>query len=64
MTGTDYVVRGWKLTPAGDSRATVVDAHGRIAHVTVHRSHTAHGDIDGLIRARLGRLGPPGVRRP
>ena len=53
---TDYVVRAWKVTTAGHARATVVDMHGRIAHVTIERAHAPHGDIDGLIRARLAAL--------
>jgi hypothetical protein len=62
MQGTDYVVRTWSLTPAGNSRATVVDRFGRIVHVTVHRAHAPHADVDGLIRDRLAQL--PAPRRP
>ena len=58
MGPTDYVVRSWKVTSAGHARATVVDRHGRIAHVTVTRAHAPHGDIDGLIRDRLAALPP------
>lgn len=60
---TDYVVRTWKLTPAGHARATVVDMHGRIVHVTVHHDHAPHGDIDGMIRDRLAALPPFTVYR-
>lgn len=58
MSDTDYVVRTWKVTPAGHARATVVDMHGRIAHVVVHRDHAPHGDLDLLIRDRLAALPP------
>lgn len=58
MTGPDYVVRSWTLTPAGHSRVTVVDMHGRVVHLTVARDHMPHGDIDALIRTRLASLPP------
>jgi hypothetical protein len=64
VNGTDYVVRTWQLTPAGHARATVVDMHGRIVHVTVHRAHAPHGDIDAIIRERLAALPPHRLRSP
>jgi hypothetical protein len=60
---TDFVVRSWMLTPAGHARATVVDMHGRVAHVTVHADHAPHGDLEALIRARLAALPPFTVYR-
>lgn len=60
---TDYVVRAWNVTTAGHARATVVDMHGRIAHVTVRDTHAPHADIDGLIRDRLRTLPPFTVYR-
>jgi hypothetical protein len=62
VNGTDYVVRSWRSTTAGHARAAVVDRHGRIVHVTVHREHAPHGDIDGLIRDRLATLPPYRLR--
>lgn len=56
MNGTDYVVRSWNVTTAGHARATVVDAHGRVVHVVVRDTHAPHGDIDGMIRARIAEL--------
>ncbi|HET9247704.1 MAG TPA: hypothetical protein VFO15_18010 [Xanthobacteraceae bacterium] len=53
---TDFVVRSWRTTPAGHARATVVDMHGRIAHVTITKHASAHGDVEQLIRDRLAHL--------
>lgn len=53
---TDFVVRSWRLTPAGHARATVVDMHGRIAHVTITKHASAHGDVEAIIRDRLAHL--------
>lgn len=63
MPNDDYVVRTWQVTPAGHARVTVVDMHGRIAHLTVTRDHVLHGDIDRLLRDRLAALPPFTVYR-
>lgn len=60
---TDFVVRSWRLTPAGNARATVVDMHGRIAHVTITRHASAHADVEAIIRDRLAALPPFTVYR-
>jgi hypothetical protein len=58
VSDTDYVIRSWSVTKAGHAQATVVDMHGRIAHVVVRDAYAPHGDIDGLIRQRLTKLRP------
>lgn len=58
MNGTDYTVRATAATLTGHSRFTVVDRHGRVAHVTVHRQAAIDGHADRIIRARVAALGP------
>jgi hypothetical protein len=57
-----YVVRETVLTNAGHIRITVVDLHGRIAHLTVRADHYPTADVHTLIVDRLAQLGEP--KRP
>jgi hypothetical protein len=60
----DYTIRSINVTPRGDNHYTVVDRHGRIAHVTVDRYAAIDGAADTIIRARLAHLDTQAARRP
>lgn len=63
MEGTDYVVRTWQRAAGTRERVTVVDAHGRLAHVHLTREQVLNGAADRIIRHRLSHLPEPRVYR-